>query len=149
MSRPLASFALLAGAALLGGCVEQWAPQVPADAVHLVGASNEGFRRPQCSPMSFDVAVFKSPVTGVERVAGRATTPETRPGWRGEYLDGLWVEGYIDADEMAEFEVRDHPVSTTRVKTYFLWRGTRQADGSIKLREPEPSCGREVVLARN
>lgn len=149
MLRPLASFALLAGAVLMGGCVvERWAPEIPADAAHFAGASNDGFRKPQCTPMSFDVAVFKSPVTGVERIAGSATTSATRPGWRGQYLDGLWVEGFIDADDMAQFEVRDHPLSTTHVRTYFLWRGIRQADGSISLREPEPSCGRAVVLAK-
>lgn len=81
--------------------------------------------------------------------SGRATTPSTREGWRGEYLDGLWVEGFIDADDMAEFEVRNFPISTTEVRTYWLWRGTRHPDGSLSLRAPEPSCGRSVVLARN
>jgi hypothetical protein len=147
MPRPLASLALLVGAVLSTGCVERFAPVVPPDATRFVGASDEGFRRPNCPPMSFDVAIFKSPVTRVERIAGRASTPAARPGWRGEYLDGLWVEGYVDADNMAQLEVRDHPVSTTRVKTYWLWRGTRHADGSVSLREPQPSCGRAVELA--
>jgi hypothetical protein len=148
MTRPFAPLAVLVGVTLVAGCVEQWAPVPPAETTRFAGASSEGFRKPECSPLSFDVAIFKSPVTGVERIAGRAATPETRPGWRGEYLDGLWVEGFVDADQMAQIEVRDHPVSTTRLRTYYLWRGTRQADGSISLREPQPSCGREVVLAR-
>jgi len=147
MLRPFASLALVVGAAFSAGCVERFAPVIPPEAARFVGASDEGFRKPDCPPISFDVAIFKSPVTRVERIAGRASAEDTRPGWRGEYLDGLWVEGYVDADNMAQIEVRDHPVSTTRVKTYWLWRGTRHPDGSLSLSEPQPSCGRSVQLA--
>lgn len=149
MPRPLASLALLAGVTMSAGCVDAVVPQVPADATRFVGESGEGFRKPDCPPMSFDVAIFKSAVTRVERISGRARTPNTPEGWRGEYLDGLWVEGFIDADDMAQIEVRNHPISTTEVRTYWLWRGTRQPDGSLSLREPEPSCSRAVVLARS
>lgn len=148
MSRPLASLALLAGVAVLStGCVDYFVPQSPPDATRFVGASDEGFRKPDCPPMSFDLAIFKSPITDVERIAGRAAMPGTRTGLRGDLLDGLWVEGFIDADNMAEFEVRNHPVSATEVSSYWLWRGTRHADGSLNLSEPQPSCGRSVALA--
>ena len=149
MSRPFAPIALFACAGIVVGCVDNFVPQVPPQAARFVGASEEGFRRPDCPAMSFDVAIFKSPVTRVERISGRASTPEVRPGWRGEYLDGLWVEGFVDADDMAQLEVRNHPVSTTEVRTYWLWRGNRHADGTLVLREPQPSCGRTVVLAKN
>lgn len=149
MPRLLASLALLAGAAMSAGCVDFFVPDVPPEPTRFVGASDEGFRKPDCPPMSFDVAIFKSAITDVEQISGRATTPDTPTGWRGEYLDGLWVEGFIDADDMAEFEVRNHPLSTTEVRTYWLWRGTRHPDGTLTLSEPQPSCGRSVQLAHD
>lgn len=136
-ARQLAAVAAL----LAAGCspVDRLVPNLPADAPRLAGTSSAGFRRPDCPPLVFDVAVDRSEVTGVLRVAGRAGPVE--PPF------GLWVQGSIDADQTVQVEVRSDRTPFQQVRLYQLWRGTRAADGTLTLREPPPSCGRAIVLA--
>ncbi len=134
-------FALVGALLAATGCspVDRLAPNLPESAPRLAGTSTEGFRRPDCPALSFEVAVDRSEVTDVLRVAGRAG-PEQPPF-------GLWVEGSIDADRTVQVEVRSDRTPFQQARLYQLWRGARAADGTMTLREPQPSCGREVVLA--
>lgn len=100
MPRPLASLALLAGVTLSADCVDAVVSQVPADATRFVGASSEGFRKPECPPMSFDVAIFKSAVIHVERTRavrrrrvrakGGAASISTVCGWKASSTPTTW-----------------------------------------------------------
>ena len=96
-----------------------------------------------CGAMSFDLAVFKSEIDDVVRIAGRAQNTQTRDS----PVTSLWVEGYLTPDDVAEFEVRQQQPLIFGARPYWLWRGTRQEDGTIVVREPEPFCGREATLA--
>lgn len=132
----------LAGMLLLGaGCspVDRLLPNLDEPSPRLAGTSDAGFRKPDCPPVAFDVALDRSSVTGVLRIAGRAG-PEPD-------VTLLWVDGWIDADETAQVEVRADWQEFQRARLYQLWRGRAADDGSIVLSEPEPSCGRKVVLA--
>jgi hypothetical protein len=137
-ARQLALLAVLLGAA---GCspVDRLVPNLPDNAPRFAGTSSEGFRRPDCPALVFEVAVDRSEVTDVLRVAGRAG--------REEPPFGLWVKGSIDADQTVQIEVRSDRTPFRQARLYQLWRGTRAPDGTMTLREPQPSCGREVVLA--
>jgi hypothetical protein len=144
-ARPLIVTLSLLG---LAGCVDMFTPVMESNATSFAGTSDDGFRRPDCPKLAMNVAVDRSEVTQVERIAGRAQMAEAEPGWAARNLRTLWIEGSIDADQTAEFELRAQQPYDPGVKHYELWRGTRAPDGTLTLREPQPSCGRSVVLAR-
>ena len=139
----LATVGLLA----LCGCVDQFAPVMQPQAATFAGTSDQS-SRPDCPRLAMDIKVDRSPVTDIERIAGRAKPADGEDSWKTTYLRTLWIEGYVDADQMAQFEVREQQPYQPRGKPYELWRGTRDADGTLHLKEPQPSCGRAVVLAK-
>jgi hypothetical protein len=130
-------------ALLLAGCVDMFAPVVPPAAPVWTGESTAVADAAGCGAMTFDLAIFTSEIDDVERIAGRATTAVTRDST----LVGLWVEGHVTPDAVAELEVREQRPWFSGARPYWLWRGSRQEDGTILVREPEPFCGREVTLA--
>lgn len=133
--------AVIGALLIAAGCspVDRLVPNLPETAPRFAGTSDEGFRRPDCPPLVFAVAVDRSEITDVLRVAGRAG--------REEPPFGLWVKGSIDADRTVQVEVRSDRTPFQQARLYQIWRGTRASDGTMTLREPQPSCGRTVVLA--
>lgn len=132
----------------LAGCVDQFTPVMQPNATSFAGTSDDGFRRPDCPKLAMTVEVDRSEVSQVERMAGRATLADVQQSWTAQHWRTMWIEGSIDADQTAEFELRQLEPYQPGAKHYELWRGTRAADGTLTLREPQPSCGRSVVLAR-
>lgn len=128
---------------LLAGCVDMFAPRVPPAAGVWAGESSAVADKPGCGAMAFDLAIFKSEIDDVQRISGRAQNAQTRDS----YVVSLWVEGHLTPDDVAEFEVRQQQPLFFGARPYWLWRGTRQEDGTIVVREPVPFCGREVTLA--
>jgi hypothetical protein len=148
MRRCATSLVLSLGLLGLTGCVDMFTPVMEPDATRFAGTSSEGPRRPDCPKLTMDVAVDRSPITEVERIAGRAYLAGVEQTFPAKYWSTLWIEGSIDAEQTAEFELREQKPYDPGAKHYELWRGVRAADGSLTLREPQPSCGRTVVLAR-
>jgi hypothetical protein len=140
---PVLPPAAVALAWLLAGCVDMFAPRVPPGAGVWTGESSAVAEGEACEAMGFELALFKSEIDDVRRIAGRATTAATRES----RLVGLWVEGHLTPDDVVEFEVREQRPYFPDARPYSLWRGSRLPDGRLVVREPEPFCGREVTLA--
>lgn len=142
--RPL----LLAAACLplaLAACSDQFAPVLPQDAQKLSGISDSAPGIAGCGAVTFDISHAVSPISDVDRIAGRAHLAEPPAGWASK-ADTLWVEGYMDKDQMVQLEVRELRPYVLGDRVYTLWRGHKEGETFV-LAEPQPSCGRRVVLA--
>jgi hypothetical protein len=139
---------LLAAACLplaLAGCSDQFAPVLPQDAQQLSGISDSAPGVAGCGAMTFDIRHAVSTISEVDRIAGRARMVDPPAGLASK-ADSLWVEGYMDKDQMVQIEVRELRPYIVGPRVYTLWRGYKEGETFV-LAEPQPSCGRRVILA--
>ncbi|MFO1069272.1 MAG: hypothetical protein U1E14_12185 [Geminicoccaceae bacterium] len=129
----------------LTACSDQFAPVLPQDAQKLTGISDAAPGVAGCGAMTFDVSHAVSPISDVDRIAGRARMVDP-PASLANKADTLWVEGYMDKDQMVQIEVRELRPYVLGDRVYTLWRGHKEGE-SLVLAEPQPSCGRRVILA--
>lgn len=141
----------LSGLVLLGGCVDAIGDRMPEDALRWEGVSNVGDAdAPGCGALAVEVAIVPEPNSARQRIVGRAypaDVPESRLARLIDETQTWWVEGYLAANDVVSFEIRQQGYLEQGTRPYGVWRGGIEND-IISVTENGSLCDRVLQLRR-